>query len=252
MLALSLAYHGVAKTLQFGGHIFHAAGDAALFWPAKSMLLVADLHLEKSSSYARHGQMLPPYDSLATMEELQRLVADTDAQSVVCLGDNFHDTDGEQRLGGRAADIVRSLTTHTRWTWITGNHDPELEAKWGGTTCTELQVSGIMLRHEAEADDLQPEISGHYHPKLRVVIKRRHLVRRCLVVTDRKIIMPAFGALTGGMDAAEAAAIAQPDVKNTGTAFGILALEAGFARFPLSFDAARTTPFRRAHASRLT
>jgi uncharacterized protein len=240
----------VAKTLQFGGHIFHAAGDAALFWPSQNMLLVADLHLEKSSSYARHGQMLPPYDSLATMEQLQRLVAETGAQSVVCLGDNFHDTGGEQRLGGRAADIVHVLTAQTRWIWITGNHDPALEAKWGGTACADLQVGGIMLRHEAEADDLRPEISGHFHPKLRVVIKRRHLVRRCLVVSDRKIIMPAFGALTGGMDAAQAAAIAQPDVKNAGTAFGVLALDAGFARFPLSFDVPRTMPFRHAHMSR--
>jgi uncharacterized protein len=243
----------VTKTLNFGGCDFQAAGDAALYWPSQNMLLVADLHLEKASSYARHGQMLPPYDSLATLEELQRLVALTGARAVVCLGDNFHDSGGEARLTGQAADILRALTAQTDWTWITGNHDPVLEAQWGGTARQELQIDGIMLRHEAQAGDMMPEISGHYHPKLRVIIKRRHVVRRCLIVTGRKIIMPAFGALTGGMDAAEAAEIAQPGAIEAASAQGVLVLPSGFARFPLTpvkLDAPRTTPFPHVHALR--
>ena len=236
------------KILKFGGTEFYAAGDAALYWPPKDMLLVADLHLEKASNYARHGQMLPPYDSLATLEELQRLIALTGAKSVVCLGDNFHDNGGEARLSGQAAEILRSLTAQTDWTWITGNHDPALEAKWGGVTHRELQIGGIVLRHEAQPREAMPEISGHFHPKLRVIMKRRQLVRRCMIVSDRKIIMPAFGALTGGMDAAEAAEIAQPGVIKSGSVRGVLALPSGFAQFPLIPAAARTKPFPRAHA----
>ncbi len=230
--------------------MFHAAGDAALFWPSQNMLLVADLHLEKASSYARHGQMLPPYDSLATLEELQRLIALTGAGSVVCLGDNFHDNGGEARLTGQAAHILRHLSAQTSWTWITGNHDPALEAKWGGITCRELQTEGIMLRHEAQPANIMPEISGHFHPKLRVIVKRRHVVRRCLIVSDRKIIMPAFGALTGGMAAAEAAEIAQPGMLS-GNAHGVLVLPSGFARFPLNPAAAQKAPSPRARALRL-
>ncbi len=217
------------------------------------MLLVADLHLEKASSYARHGQMLPPYDSLATLEELRRLVTLTGAHAVVCLGDNFHDNGGETRLTGQAAEILRALTGQTDWIWITGNHDPVLEAKWGGAAREELQIEGVMLRHEAQSADLRPEISGHYHPKLRVVIKRRHVVRRCMIISDRKIIMPAFGALTGGMDAAEAAEIAQPGAIAAKCAHGVLALPNGLARFPLNSvkpPARRTKPSPHAHALR--
>lgn len=223
----------MTKILTFAATEFHAAGDAALYWPSQNMLLVADLHLEKASNYAQHGQMLPPYDSLATLEELQRLIALTRAAAVLCLGDNFHDNGGEARLTGQAAQILRTLTTQTNWIWITGNHDPALEAKWGGTTRRELQIDGIMLRHEAQPDEVKPEISGHFHPKLRVSIKRRNISRRCWIVSERKIIMPAFGAFTGGMDAAQAAEIAQPGVLASGTVHGVLALPSGFGCFPL-------------------
>jgi uncharacterized protein len=225
----------VTVPLSFGGHLFHAAGDAALFWPEQQMLLVADLHLEKASSYAKRGQMLPPYDSMVTLEDLGKLIGQSGAKTVVCLGDNFHDSGGEARLPERAAYALTVMTQQTDWIWITGNHDPHMQARWGGTARNEMQVGGITLRHEAQANDLRPEISGHYHPKLRVAIKQRKIMRRCMIVTERKIIMPAFGALTGGMDAAVAAEIAQPDVRSAGSAFGVIALPSGFARFPLMF-----------------
>jgi DNA ligase-associated metallophosphoesterase len=220
--------------LIFGGNQFQAAGATALYWPMQQMLLVADLHLEKASSFARGGQMLPPYDSLATLEKLEGLVASTGARTVICLGDNFHDHGAEGRLSGRAAEILKHLTAQTEWTWITGNHDPQMEAKWGGRTKDELLVGGIMLRHEAQATFANLEISGHYHPKLRVNINRRNVVRHCFVVSERKLIMPAFGALAGGMDACAAAFIAQPDLQESGSARAVLALPGRFVQFPLA------------------
>jgi uncharacterized protein len=184
----------------FAGAEFAVAGEAALFWPKYRALLVADLHLEKASSYAAGGQMLPPYDSRATLEELAGLISRFGAQAVWCLGDNFHDDGGEERLEPAAADLLRRLTGQVDWRWIVGNHDPGLSANWGGRVFDEMLVDGILLRHEAEPADRQPEISGHFHPKLRQQLRGRLVSRRCFVRGASKLILPAFGALTGGLD----------------------------------------------------
>jgi uncharacterized protein len=195
----------MSAALHFAGADFVVAGEAALFWPKHAALLVADLHLEKASSYAAGGQMLPPYDSRATLEELAGLAARCGAKSVWCLGDNFHDDGGEARLESQAADLLRRLTGELDWRWIVGNHDPGLAANWGGRVFDEMLVDGIKLRHEAEPADRQPEISGHFHPKLRQQLRGRMVSRRCFVRGRSKLILPAFGALTGGLDADDAA-----------------------------------------------
>lgn len=195
----------MTRNISFGGEAFCVAGDAALNWLDQKALLVADLHLEKASAYAQAGQLLPPYDSLSTLHDLSRLANDCGAQAIICLGDNFHDMGGERRLGGDAADLLRDLTQKFDWTWITGNHDPQLSGRWGGHSIVEYRAAGIILRHEADPTDTQPEISGHFHPKYRAFMRRRLVSRRCFVQTPTKIIMPAFGALTGGMDAGDVA-----------------------------------------------
>jgi uncharacterized protein len=187
----------------FGGAQFQVAGDAALYWHAHRALIVADLHLEKASSYAIHGQMLPPYDSRATLELIAELAREYDVLAVICLGDNFHDVAGEARLHGEAAAQLQSMTQRFDWTWITGNHDPDVAALWGGTVVVERMLDGIMLRHQAEPGWRSAEISGHFHPKLRMTIRGRNVSRRAFVTSDTKIIMPAFGTLTGGMDASD-------------------------------------------------
>ncbi|NJM50277.1 MAG: ligase-associated DNA damage response endonuclease PdeM [Sphingomonadales bacterium] len=223
----------MSDILSFGGHDFHIIGDAALYWPGQSALLVADLHLEKASFYAKSGQMLPPYDSHATLTQLADMAKKCAARHVICLGDNFHDDDGEARLDGDAAILLRRLTGEYDWTWITGNHDPALAAIWGGQSRKQMLMGTVMLRHEALPDSIEPEISGHYHPKLRVEMARRTVTRRCFTVTSRKIIMPAFGALTGGMDAAKAAQLAEPDAAKRGGAKAVLGLKDKIASFPL-------------------
>lgn len=178
-----------------------ALPQGALFWPSRSALLVADLHLEKASWFARFGQMLPPYDSIATLTELRELQAATGAREIWCLGDSFHDRHGCDRLPERARDLLLALTAATRWTWITGNHDPGFADHCGGTIVDAADVDGLILRHQADPADLRPELSGHFHPKLRISQRGRQVSRRCFVATPSKLILPAFGALTGGLDA---------------------------------------------------
>jgi uncharacterized protein len=191
----------MAAQISFSGHMFELAGEAALFWPARRALLVADLHLEKASSYAMGGQFLPPYDSRATLEELARLADKMDARAIYCLGDNFHDDGGEERLEDEAAMLLQRLTTAYDWHWVVGNHDPGIAANWGGKVHDEMCIDGLILRHEADPADRHPELSGHFHPKFRQQIRGRLVSRRCFVRSAHKLILPAFGALTGGLDA---------------------------------------------------
>lgn len=193
--------------LSFAGHDLLALGQGALFWPARRALLVADLHLEKASWLARGGQFLPPYDTLATLADLEALVAATGAVETWCLGDSFHDVEGCDRLPAAAQATLGRLTTVTRWTWITGNHDPLVADRCGGEVVSEALVDRLVLRHEADPAEPRPELSGHFHPKLRLTVRGRPVARRCFVATATKLVLPAFGALTGGLDAGHPAIV---------------------------------------------
>lgn len=185
----------------FAGHSLFALPEGALFWPARQALLVADLHLEKASWFAKWGQLLPPYDSQATLSGLTALRERVDAREIWCLGDSFHDVEGCDRLSAAARGLLTALTGTTRFVWITGNHDRGLVDRCGGEVMAEAAVDGLVLRHEAEAGETRPELSGHFHPKLRLSVRGRSVARRCFVATEVKLILPAFGALTGGLDA---------------------------------------------------
>jgi DNA ligase-associated metallophosphoesterase len=185
----------------FAGHNFLASPEGALFWPAQEALLVADLHLEKASWFARLGQMLPPYDSLATLSALGGEIERTGICRLYCLGDSFHDKFGCDRLPIAARDLLASLTARLDWVWIVGNHDAGFIDHCGGRIEEECEVGGVILRHEAVEHDPRPEISGHFHPKLRLSMKGRSVSRRCYVASATKLILPAYGAFTGGLDA---------------------------------------------------
>ncbi|NIJ21584.1 hypothetical protein FHS95_003287 [Sphingomonas naasensis] len=216
--------------LSFGGHEFQALAEGALYWPARSALLVADLHFEKGSWFASNGQMLPPYDSLATLTAIAALADRTGARELWCLGDSFHDSAGCERLPADARALLTALTGRLDWRWITGNHDALLVDHCGGTIVEEAEVDGLVLRHEAEPGDPRAELSGHFHPKLRINMRGRQVSRRCFVATARKLILPAFGSLTGGLDAHH------PEiVRAVGRgAHALVALEDRLLRFPLA------------------
>jgi hypothetical protein len=216
--------------LSFAGHDFRALSEGALYWPARRALLVADLHFEKASWFALGGQMLPPYDTLATLSALTALVERLGPTELWCLGDSFHDVEGCERLPQQARAMVTALTGGLAWHWITGNHDSVLVDHCGGTVHAEAEVDGLVLRHEAEAGEARPELSGHFHPKLRLTVRGRHVARRCFVATGTKLILPAFGALTGGLDAGH------PEiVRAVGPgAEALVATEHKLLRFPLA------------------
>ncbi len=185
----------------FGGHIFHIVDGTALYWPRERTLLVADLHLEKGSWFASKGQMLPPYDSQATLERLTRIAEAVQPERIVALGDNFHDEDGPGRLQAAATVLLDDLCGRLEMVWITGNHDAVLPSGLGGRIAAEVAKAGLVLRHQAKQTELLPELSGHWHPKLRVSGRGRAVSRPCFVRSASKLILPAFGAFTGGLDA---------------------------------------------------
>lgn len=220
----------------FAGHELLLGQGRALYWPAERALLVADLHLEKASWFAQRGQMLPPYDSRDTLERLADAVRETGARRVITLGDNFHDDAGALRLDAHCTGMLEALTRALDWVWITGNHDEELPKGFGGTIVPELEVGGVILRHEARAGEIAAELSGHYHPKLRVSVRNRHIARPCAVLArgaggGERMILPAFGTLTGGMDAGA------PEIRATlapaHTIEALMPARGQIARFPL-------------------
>lgn len=189
--------------LSFAGEEFALAGGRALYWPREQALLLADLHLEKASFYASTGQMLPPYDSRETLERVASAIRQTGARRVFALGDNFHDEAGPQRMEPHAAGMLDALVRAVDWVWITGNHDGA--AAVGGAMLPELEIHSIALRHKAEPDATGPELSGHFHPQLTVTARGRRIRRHCAVKSESRMILPAFGALTGGMHASDPA-----------------------------------------------
>lgn len=204
--------------LSFAGQEWLLTEGRALYWPRERALLVADLHLEKGSFFARHGQMIPPYDSRETLERVALAIRETGARRVITLGDNFHDSDGSTRLEPHAAGMLDALTRAVDWVWITGNHDhghdPDMAARCGGTLAEELEIGGVVLRHQARKGETRPELSGHYHPRLQLKVRQRMIRRPCAVVSANdgpdgrptgRMILPAFGAFTGGMNAADPA-----------------------------------------------
>ena len=189
----------------------------ALYWPEQT-LAVADLHLEKGSSFASRGQMLPPYDT-ATRWLACRPDRGLFARYVVSLGDSFHDGGGPTRLGDTDRDNLRRLQRGRDWIWITGNHDPDPAEDIGGVFQETLKIGALTFRHEPKGGS--GEVSGHLHPVARIAHRGRAVSRRCFAADATRLVLPAFGAFTGGLNVRDAA---------FADLFGTLAFKALFAR----------------------
>ena len=235
--------------LEFAGREFLLTAGRALYWPAERALLVADLHLEKGSFYAAQGQMLPPYDSRETLERVALAIRETGARRVLTLGDNFHDPAGPSRMEPHAVGMLAALTRTADWVWLTGNHDGHHEegagaASLGGQTADELEIGGVILRHHARPGETRPELSGHFHPRLQITAHHRRIRRPCAVVSrserggGERMILPAFGALTGGMDAGDPAIVQA--MQPACVIDAVLCAGGRLARFPLWRASRRT------------
>ena len=203
-------------SLSFAEQVFVPLPCGALFWPEKALLIVADLHFEKGSAFARRGWLLPPHDSLDTLQTLAATLAATGARRVIALGDSFHDATGTDRMTAQARALLARILHQTDWLWVTGNHDGDSGVALGGRACADVSIDGIAFRHEALPGTDAPEISGHFHPKVRIPLRTgRRVSRRCLAITPQRMILPAYGAYAGGLsvdDPAFARALGeQPD-----------------------------------------
>ncbi|UYO51307.1 ligase-associated DNA damage response endonuclease PdeM [Rhodopseudomonas palustris] len=175
----------------------------ALYWDDERLLVVSDLHLEKGSSFAMRGVLLPPYDTVATLGRLGAVIARFNPATVIALGDSFHDRDAHGRLSPANRDILTALQARRDWIWISGNHDPDLPSDLGGSVAAEVAVGAVAFRHEPTG--ACGEIAGHLHPKARVSRRGRSIERRCFAGDGTRVVMPAFGAYTGGLNIRDAA-----------------------------------------------
>ncbi|MBL8772958.1 MAG: ligase-associated DNA damage response endonuclease PdeM [Phenylobacterium sp.] len=179
--------------------------SGALWVEAERALVVADLHLEKGSSYAARGQMLPPYDTRETLRRLEAETAALSPQVVVLLGDTFHDRRAEARLAEDDAARLRTLAVGRTLVWVIGNHDADGPKALPGEAADELDLCGLRFRHEPQAGAQPGEVAGHLHPAAKVRAPRGVIRRRCFVTDGERVILPAFGAYAGGLNIRDAA-----------------------------------------------
>lgn len=184
--------------IRFFGQVFLPLPSGALYWPDANTLLVADLHLEKLSSYARSGQFLPPYDTGMTLARLQRDIAETDAATIVALGDSFHRDEGTTTLLDKDRLSLAAMVDEREWFWVAGNHDPKPHAL-GGICCAEISILGCSFRHEPHRGT-PGLVAGHLHPAARVAINGRSSRRPCFAWDDQLMLLPAYGASTGSLN----------------------------------------------------
>jgi DNA ligase-associated metallophosphoesterase len=179
--------------------------SGALWLEAERTLVVADLHLEKGSSYAARGQMLPPYDTRETLNRLEAEIALLAPAAIILLGDTFHDRKSEGRLAADDAGRLRALASGRRLIWVIGNHDADGPQALPGETADELTLAGLIFRHEPQAGAQPGEVAGHLHPAARVRASRGSVRRRCFVTDAERAVLPAFGAYAGGLNVRDAA-----------------------------------------------
>lgn len=194
------APRSAACELALGGVSLVADCAGALVWPDQGVLAVADLHLEKGSSFATRGVLLPPYDTAATLARLSRLVVRYAPRAVVALGDSFHDGNGPARVGEGDRATLRALQRGREWIWIAGNHDPDPVDGLGGVSARVLAIGALVFRHEPAPGAAAGEIAGHLHPVARVSARGRTVSRRCFASDGGRVVMPAFGAYAGGLN----------------------------------------------------
>lgn len=190
-----------AQPIRLADVALTACASGALWWEAERLLCVADLHLGKSERLARRGgSLLPPYETEETIARLSAEIERLAPATVVCLGDSFDDAAAGAALSSAMVARLRGLRRGREWIWVAGNHDPAAPAL-AGRAVAEYRKGPLVFRHRAADRDDGGEISGHYHPKLRLPVRGRAVSRPCFLCDARRVILPAFGAYTGGLHA---------------------------------------------------
>ncbi|HYZ33326.1 MAG TPA: ligase-associated DNA damage response endonuclease PdeM [Crenalkalicoccus sp.] len=191
----------------------HLAGErlmldpaGVLAWPARRLLAVADLHLEKGSHFAAAGRFVPPYDTRETLARLAAALRRWRPARLVALGDSFHDPHGAERLSAADAALLRHALDGTEVVWVLGNHDPLPPEGLPGQAVPSWQEGPIAFRHQSRPGALAgAEVSGHFHPRGTMPTRCGGVTRPCFVADARRLLLPAFGAYAGGLDAGDPA-----------------------------------------------
>lgn len=201
---MNIAARGLTKagceTIAISGMRAVCDQRGALHFPDIDLLVVSDLHLEKGSSFARRGRLLPPYDTAATLLRLASVVEDYAPKTIISLGDSFHDGEGAARLPDPFRDSLVGMMKGRDWFWVAGNHDPDAPDDLPGETVQELAVGGLVFRHEPSKGLAEGEVAGHLHPCARIVQRGRSVRRRCFAGDGARLVMPAFGSFTGSLN----------------------------------------------------
>ncbi|EKE44438.1 hypothetical protein OCGS_1276 [Oceaniovalibus guishaninsula JLT2003] len=183
----------------FQGERLFLLPSGALWWPGAATLIFADLHLGKAERMARRGgAVLPPYEVHDTLRRMEADIALTAPRLVICLGDSLDDDAAIAGLSPSEAQRLRDLTLRIDWIWIAGNHDPA-PSGLGGRSADAASIGPLTFRHIA-TPDASGEVSGHYHPKARLALRGRSVSRPCLLHDRDRVILPAYGTYTGGLD----------------------------------------------------
>ncbi|WP_031554421.1 ligase-associated DNA damage response endonuclease PdeM [Parvularcula oceani] len=194
----------LTETLRLAGRPVVLDCSGAMWLPEERLLVVSDLHFEKGSSYAAKGIPLPPYDTRATLDALERLVRLCRPNRILSLGDAFHDPQAEERMDEADAQRLDALCSAADWIWILGNHDPLPPKRFGGAVHQAAEVAGLAFVHEpGETDDWQ--VAGHLHPCAIAAKGGRGVRKSCFVTDGERLVMPAFGAFTGGLNVLDTA-----------------------------------------------
>lgn len=201
-------------SFSLGGQTVEALATGALWWPRLRLLAVSDLHLGRAERQARlGGSLLPPYGTADTLDRLEAAIRTTDASVVVLVGDTFDDMAAAEDLGETTIERLLRLAAGRQWLWISGNHDPS-PVDLPGSYRDIFRHEGLTFRHIAELTMAQDiEISGHYHPKVRLRLRGSYIHRPCFLIDQNRVILPAFGTYTGGLDITDTAfdGLLQPD-----------------------------------------
>lgn len=198
---------GKKSEIAVAGVALVADPAGALYWPDEKLLAVADLHLEKGSAFAARGVLLPPYDTATTLARLAHLIERYAPHLVIALGDSFHDGGGPARMGDVSRVALNALQRGRDWVWIAGNHDPDRYDNIGGRFADAVALRALTFRHEPAARGSDGEVAGHLHPQARVARRGRAVSRRCFATDGRRLVMPAFGAYTGGLNVRDRAIV---------------------------------------------
>lgn len=170
------------------------------YWPVENTLIVSDLHLEKGSSFARKGSLVPPYDTASTLLRLEKRINYWQPKRVISLGDSFHDPKAHERLSLAHRETLATLMKNRQWVWISGNHDPAPPDDLGGLGASEMLIRNLIFRHEPQKGSQPGEIAGHLHPAGKINRRSRTVRRPCFVTDETRMIIPSFGAYTGGLN----------------------------------------------------